>query len=549
MKLTNWSIQHSVTIFVAIGVLTVTGLTAYRGLPREAAPDITIPYVMVTTPYFGVSPADIETLITNPIEEELDELKDVREIRSTSAEGASMISIEFEPTVDIDDVLPKVRERVDTAESELPADAEEPIVTEISFSEWPVMVVNISGEIGLVGLERVAEVLQDRIERIPGILEVALIGGLEREVAIEADPALLEFYGVTLMEIVGTIQAANLNLPGGSIDVGDLKYLVRVPGEFENVSEIEGLVIREEEGEPIFVRDVAEVIDGYEDVSTYSRLNGYESVSLSVSRRAGENIIRITDEVKVLVTDMEEEFPGIVTFTILGDVSLDIRDQLTELENNILTGLMLVVVLLLFFMGGLRNALFVAIAIPLSMLISFAILAALGITLNIVVLFSLVLALGMLVDNAVVTVENIYRHATMGKAMHRAARDGVTEIAWPIITSTVTTVFVSASRSSAATTTSSARSPRTSPMRSETYRESSTCATTTRRDARRCASSSTARPRRVFGSARATSPTRCARRSTASTHRRSVRTTRSTTSRCGWRAAPAATSRTSPPFG
>ncbi len=441
MGLSNWAIRHAVTIFVLILAILVTGKMSYDALPREAEPDITIPFVMVTTPYFGVSPADIETLITDKIESELEELKDVREIRSTSAEGASIISIEFEPTVEIDDVLPKVRDRVDAASPELPADAEDSVVTEISFSEFPVIIVNISGEVPITALEAVGDSVQERIERIPGILEVSLTGGVEREISVNADPALLEFYGVTLLEMMGAMQAANLNLPGGQVDVGDVTYLVRVPGEFSSVREIEEVVIRQEEGHPIRIRDVAVVKDGFEDQATFSRLNSQPSVSLSISRRAGENIIEITDAVKEIVAEVEAEYEEALTFTVLGDRSADVRDQLLELENNILTGLLLVLFVLIFFMGGFRNALFVAFAIPGSMLLSFTVLAMLGITLNIVVLFSLVLALGMLVDNAIVTVENIYRHGQLGKTRKQAAMDGVGEVAWPIISSTATTVF------------------------------------------------------------------------------------------------------------
>jgi len=441
MPLTNWSIRHAVTIYVFVVVLVAAGLNAYQGLPREAAPDITIPVVLVSTPWFGVSPADIESLVTNPLEEELEQLKDVREIRSTSAEGASIISIEFEPTVDIDDALQKIRDRVDAAAPELPDDAEDPIISEISFSEFPVMVVNISGDVGLLGLKQIGEELQDEIERIPGTLDVTLVGGLEREITVEADPAQLDYYRVTLGELTGALQGANINLPGGSLDVGDDKLLVRVPAEFDSVTEIEDVVIRDEDGQPIYVRDVATVIDGYEEISTMSRLDGTQSVSISISRRAGENIIEITDEAKRIVAEFDERYGGAVEFTVLADVSNNIRVQLDELENNILTGLILVFVVLLFFMGGMRNALFVASAIPLSMLMSFAILSVMDVTLNIVVLFSLVLALGMLVDNAIVVVENVYRHGTMGKPLVQAAMDGVGEVAWPIISSTATTVF------------------------------------------------------------------------------------------------------------
>jgi len=440
MVISNWSIKHSTTILVFMLLLVIQGWQAYQAMPREAAPDITIPVVLVTTPYIGVSPADIETLVTNPLEDELEKLKDVDNISSTSAEGASIISIEFTPDVNIDDALQKIRERVDAAAPELPPDAEDPIITEISFSEFPVIVVNISGDVGLLTLKQVAEDLQDQIEGVPGVLEVTLVGGIEREITVEANPELLEFYRVTILELLGTIQGENINMPGGSVDLGDLKYLVRVPGEFESPSDIESLVIRTEDGDPIYVRDVAQVVDGYEEETTFSRINETPSVSLSITRSGGENIIRITDEIKVMLDEYRAEYGENLTFTTLADVSDEIRLQLDDLENNIITGLVLVVLVLLFFMGGLRNALFVGLAIPMSMLLSFVVLHAMDYTLNIVVLFSLVIALGMLVDNAIVVVENTYRHAAMGKTRVQAAMDGVAEVAWPVISSTATTV-------------------------------------------------------------------------------------------------------------
>jgi multidrug efflux pump len=480
VNITNWSIKNSLSVLILVFVLIVAGLVSYIGLPREAAPDITIPVVMVTTPYIGVSPSDIETLVTKPLEDELKQLKNVRELRSTSADGASIISIEFEPSVDIDDALQKIRERVDAAKTKIPTDAEDTVIQEISFSEFPIMVVTLSSQrcdapsppaegsdsasgaaapaspadpaapaqagcdpnerVGLMKLKQIAEQLQDRIESIPGILEVKLTGALEQEVHVEANPEMLAFYKVNLNELIGTIQRENLTMPGGTVPVGTQRYSVRVPGEFDRVDEIEQLVIRYEEGQPILVSDVATVSRGFEERKTMSRVNGQESISVSISRRAGENIPEIAAKVKELVKEFEGRTGSAITYTILADVSKDIQLQVEDLENNILTGLILVVAVLLFFMGGLRNALFVAVAIPLSMLLSFIVISAMGITLNIVVLFSLVLALGMLVDNAIVIVENIYRHMNMGKDRVQAAMDGTEEVAWPVISSTATTV-------------------------------------------------------------------------------------------------------------
>lgn len=490
MGITNWSIRHSITVFVFMVILVVSGLGAYNSLPREAQPDVTIPYIMVSVPYVGVSPADIETLITNELEEEFEKLKDVEEIRSTSAEGVALVMIEFKAGVDMDTALSNVRERVDLAKPDLPDDAEDPVITEISFSDFPIMNITLSGPVGLVELKRIGELLEDDINRIKGILDVRIVGGLEREIRVEADPQLLEYYNVSFNELIMAVRNENMNIPGGTIDVGEQTYLVRIPGEFEAVRDIEDVVVREDEGEAIFVRDVARVVDGFEDVSSYSRLNDVQAVSVIVTRRAGENIIRITDELKELVQKYESNYGESVNFTVLDDVSDQIRSQLEELENNILTGLLLVLGVLMIFLGdwkrsllmiggttvaivaivmgfgaigisvnpwlllvialcigvffdkdgSLRTALFVGTAIPFSMLISFAVLAIIGVTLNIVVLFSLVLALGMLVDNAIVIVENVYRHMTLGKGRVQATMDAVEEVAWPVIASTATTV-------------------------------------------------------------------------------------------------------------
>ncbi|MBN1946827.1 MAG: efflux RND transporter permease subunit [Bradymonadales bacterium] len=441
MTITNWAIDHRVSAFVLILILLVAGVGAYQALPREAAPDITIPYVMVTTPYIGASPNDVETLVTEPIESELEKLKDVDEIRSTSADGFSLVVIEFQTGVNIDDALQKVRERVDAAVPDLPADALAPTITEISTTDWPILTVNISGSVGLVALRNAAEQLQERLERIPGVLEVRLVGGIEREIRVEADPDLLEFYSVSMRDLIVAIQSQNLNMPAGTMDLGEIRYSVRVPGELERIADIEDLILRVEDGHPIYLSDVARVVDGYEEQTTYSRITGRPSVSLSVIRRSGENLLGIADQVKQITEQYERESAAQrLTFTFLGDQSKMVKDTVADLENSMITGLILVLLVLLFFMGGVRNALFVAVAIPLVMFTSFLVLWALGITLNMVVLFALILALGMIVDNAIVTTENIYRHTAMGKSRIQAAKDAIAEVGWPVIASAATTM-------------------------------------------------------------------------------------------------------------
>ncbi len=452
MKVTDFSISHSTTVYALIVILTIGGWIAYQGLPREAAPDIAIPIVIVSTPYFGVSPADIETLVTQPLEKEFTALRGLKKMTSTSAESVSLITLEFEPDVVIDDALQKIRDKVDKAKPDLPPDAEDPEIIEINSSDWPVLIANVSGDMDPVRLKELAEDIQDDIEKQPGVLRVDLAGGVEREIQVLVDPQKLLYHNVSLNDVITKIQAENINLPGGSIDVGPMKYTVRVPGEFENVQMMEDLVVKAPDGNPVYLRDIAKVVDTYKEPKTYSRLTTWKevggqtvqvtqtNVSLSVVKRAGENIIDIAEASRRVIKDYESRVPEGINIVIINDMSVQIKAQVHDLENNIISGLLLVLITLLFFMGGFRNALFVAISVPMSMLITFLVLSMLGITLNMVVLFSLILALGMLVDNAIVIVENIYRHATEGKDRMEAAREGTREVGWAVIASTATTV-------------------------------------------------------------------------------------------------------------
>ena len=439
MKLTDYSIRHRITVFVLVLILVVFGGYSYHSLPTEAAPDITIPFIIVNTIYIGAPPQDMESLVTRQIEKELQGLENVKEIRSTSVEGGSTITVEFNPNVDLDDALQRVKDRVDRAKPELPEDAEDPIVMEVNLSNIPIMIVNLSGDFGLVRLKEIAADLADEIETIPGILEVNLTGGLEHEVQVDVDPERLAVYGLALQNVVDAVRRENVTLPGGSVEMGPYKYSVRVPGELESVDEIGDLVIRGSGGVPVYIRDVASIAYGFEERKSYARLNQQSCVSLSITKRSGENLIKIADRVKEEIERLRPTFPPGTQVTILADQSEDIRLMVRDLENNIISGLLLVVAVLFLFMG-IRNAFFVGVAIPLSMLVSFIVLAIMEITLNMVVLFSLILALGMLVDNAIVVVENIYRHRQEGREPDDGARVGTSEVATPVIASTLTTL-------------------------------------------------------------------------------------------------------------
>ncbi len=439
MLVTEIALKHRLSVFVLLFIVVVTGSYSYLKLPKESEPDITIPYIVIHTAYFGVSPNDIENLITRPIERELKGISDVEEITSTSQESYSVIVIEFVAGTDIDNALQKVRDKVDLAKPDLPEDAEDPAITEINFSDLPIIVLNVSGKMGLVGLKKIAEDLEDQIETVPGVIEATVTGGLTREVQVNLDPYRLRFYNLSVTDVIDAVRNEHLDTPGGAIDIGSTKYTVRIPGEFKEPQKMKDIIVKVKNNRPIYLRDVAEVVYSFKERDTISRLNRVETVSISVQKRSGENLLVIADKIKKLIEQTQAKLPPGVEIKITGDRSKDIRIMVNELENNIISGLILVV-LVLFVVMGVRNAFLVGIAIPLSMLVGFLVLTIMGQTMNFVVLFSLILAVGMLVDNAVVIVENIFRHHQEGMSVWEAASVGTSEVGMAVTASTITTL-------------------------------------------------------------------------------------------------------------
>ena len=433
------AIRNPVFIFIMILVIGLAGFNAYKSIPREAAPDIQIPLLIVTIPFPGASPEDVESLITNKAEQELQTIKNLKKIKSTSSESVAVLTLEFTSDFDISDARTKVREKMDKIKPDFPSDAEDYQITEINLSEQPLMILNIAGDMGLLGLTNLADEVKEEIEGIPGILEVRRAGGLEKEIRVYVNPEKLNYYNLDLNQVSSSIRSENTNLPGGSVTMGPTKYLIRVPGEFINPEGINEALISAPNQVPVRVKDLAKVVFGFKEITSKSRLDGIESVSLSIVKRSGENLLAIRDQVKLIIQRLEQEYGDEVKFSILSDQGERVQRIVNDLENNILSGFVLVFLVLLLVMG-ISNALLVAIAIPLSFLASMIILNVMGFTLNIVVLFSLILSLGLLVDNAIVIVENIFRHRQAGKNRIDAAILGTKEIAIPVTTSTITTV-------------------------------------------------------------------------------------------------------------
>jgi len=448
MIITDYAVKRRTTAFVLMFLFLVSGVYAYIILPREAAPDIPIPIILVMTGNRGVGPEDIENTITLEMEKKLEGLDDLKKMMSVSAEGMSTVILEFHPDIEIEDALRKVKDEVDGAKGKLPQEADDPVVSEINISEFPIMVLSIHGKAdedrvrNLMILKKVAEELEDAIEMVPGILEVQRAGGLTPEVRIEIDPDKLAAYRVPADLLVARYLNEDVKISAGSTDFGSLSYDIRVPMEFErDVESAKNIVLMDHEGETIYLGDVAEIVPGFEEENSLSRFNGEEAVSLLIQKKSGENILHTAFGVKYVLDQARKSgrIPEGIRIEITNDISEFIRILVEDLDNNIATGFILVVAVV-FLALGLRNSFFVALAIPFSFLITFTVLWMLGITLNFVVLFSLILALGMLVDNAIVVVENIFRHQQMGFGRVEASILGTKEVAWPIITSTLTTL-------------------------------------------------------------------------------------------------------------
>ncbi|HRU01113.1 MAG TPA: efflux RND transporter permease subunit, partial [Victivallales bacterium] len=427
-------------VFCLIIFFVIIGGYSYLTLPRENAPDITIPYVFVSTSYEGVSPEEIENLITIQLEKKFRGLDKVKEIKSESVEGSSNITIEFYPNQKLDDAVQKVKDKIDLARKDLPDDIDEPTVSEVNLStDIPVMTIAFFGSDSPKTLKKIVEDIRDKVESVPGVLEAKIFGDLEREIRIEIDVDKLNAYGIPVSEILSIISKENKTSSAGNIDISGGKFQIRVPGEFANPNEINNLIISRGNNGAVYLTDIAVIRDTFKDISSISRINGKKCISLMVQKRSGQNVIKVTNAVKKVLQEERKSLPDGIDFLITSDLSKDTFRMLIELENNIISG-MILVLCILFIVLGFRNSLFVGLAIPMSMLISFAVISFMGITLNMIVLFSLILVLGMLVDNAIVLVENSFRYRNLGYNSYEASLMGASEVGIPIIGATLTTV-------------------------------------------------------------------------------------------------------------
>ncbi len=437
--LTSLAVDNATSIFLLTIMILFFGYSAYRSMPKEQYPEVNFPRVLVTTSYFGNSAADIENLITRPLEKELMGMKGLDVVTSSSMQDFSIVLVEFDFSVtDADD---RVKDAVDKARSELPNDLTiEPQIEKFDVSEKPVMTVNISGDFGADELRAYAEYVQEKLESIKEVRRVELLGAQDREVKINVNLPKMESLQVSFGDIENAIRSENVTMSGGELLQNGFRRSIRVVGEFETVKDIENIIVKSENQNAIYLKDIAKVIYGFKDRTSIARSNGKPVISLEVVKRSGENILAAADKINAVVKEQNETLAEGLTIFTFNDASAYTRSEVSNLENSIISGIILVVLILLFFLG-LRNALFVGLAIPVSMLTGILWLSITGMSINMMVLFALILALGLLVDNAIVVVENIYRYRQEGYSGRDAAKYGTGEVALPIIASTATTLM------------------------------------------------------------------------------------------------------------
>lgn len=442
----SWAIENQTVIYVLIFVLLIAGISSYSNLPRESFPEIVETKIYISTPYPGNTAEDIERLITDPIEEAVENVSNVKEILSTSQQDYGLITVEFDENITVEQAKQKVKDEVDAIKSgeDWPTfnDAKvEPNIFDLNFSEeMPILNINISGNYPLDQLKDYAELLQDKVEELTEIKQADIRGVDEKEVEVAVDVYKMMAARVSFNDVISAISNGNMTISAGNLVSNGQQRSIRVLGEIEKPEALKDFVVKTQNG-AVYLRDIAEISFEEGDKTTYAREFGESVVMLDVKKRGGKNMVDAAQQIRSIVDEtVENDFPKDLSITIANDQSTKTINQVNDLVNNIIFGIILVVSVLMFFLG-FRNALFVGFAIPMSMFISFMVIEMIGYTMNTMVLFALVMGLGMLVDNGIVVVENVYRLMDEeGMSRIQAAKQGIGEIAYPIIISTLTTV-------------------------------------------------------------------------------------------------------------
>jgi multidrug efflux pump subunit AcrB len=450
-KPTSWAVDNRTAVYIITILISLYGLNKFNTLPREQFPDIVVPTISVSTVYFGNSPKDIENLVTRPIEKQLKSISGakVKKLQSTSQQDFSLIVVEFDTDIKTEIAKQKVKDAVDKAQTDLPNDlTSQPNVQEFAFSELPIMFVNISGNFDGIKLKSFADKMQDRIEEMKEVSRAEIVGAPEREIQINVDPVKMEAAKLTFRDIENAVNYENKDISAGLVEVGEMKRNIKVKGQFTSAFDMQNIIVKNISGAPIYLKDVAELVDTVKETQSYARLGGLNVVTLNIVKRSGENLINTADGVKKIVEDMQasQELPKDLKVVITGDQSKQTKTSFNELVNTIIIGFILVLLILMFFMG-VTNAFFVALSVPLSVFVSFLFLPVAdmivgsSVTLNFIVLFALLFGLGIIVDDAIVVIENTHRIYNNGKVkIIRSAKEAAGEVFIPVLAGTATTL-------------------------------------------------------------------------------------------------------------
>src|SRR3982751_4813193 len=433
-KPTTWSIKNKTSIYLMMIFITLAGVYQFMTLPKEQFPDIVIPTIYVQTIYVGNSPRDIENLVSQPIEKQIKGITGakINKVTSTSVADYSAIMVEFSTDVKTDVALQKVKDALDKAKQDLPTDlTQQPTALEVSFSDQPIMYVNISGDYDLMRLKKMADDTKDRLEELTQINRVDLVGAPEREFQINVDKFRMNASDISFDDIAGAVARENMDISGGQLEVGNMRRTLQLKGQLKTAFDIENIIVRNAHGAPIYLKNIAQVKDTVKETESYARLNGKKVITLNIVKRSGENLIGTSDAVKNIVEDLKKNYyPKDLNVVITGDQSTATRTSFKDLVNSIVIGFILVLIILMFFMG-VTNAFFVALSVPLSMFLAFVFLPAADlligshVTLNFIVLFALLFGLGIIVDDAIVVIENTHRIFTEGKGKVSAQKSAM----------------------------------------------------------------------------------------------------------------------------
>ena len=440
MGIIELAMLRSRTVVLSLVVVLIGGLVAYVTIPKEAEPDIEIPIIYVSIVHEGISPEDAERLLVRPMEQELRSIEGVKEMTANAYEGGANVQLEFDAGIDTKRALQDVREKTDLAQAKLPGETEEPTVNEVKMSRFdPMLVLNLAGNVPERTLTTIAKDLKEKLEAVPGVLEVNLIGTREELMEVVVDPLAMESYGLDQAQIIQFVSRNNRLVAAGALNAREGRFPVKVPGVFESAEDVLGLPVKAVGERVVHFGDIAQVRRTYKDAESVARLNGKPALAIEVVQRAGANVLETIADVRDLLAEEQAYWPAEIEIVASRDKSKDVNDMLTELQNNVLSAVLLVFIVIIGILG-IRSALLVGVAIPGSFLLGILLIGSFGITINMMVLFALIMAVGMLVDGAIVVTEMADRRMAEGDSRYDAYSRAAVRMAWPIIASTCTTL-------------------------------------------------------------------------------------------------------------